>query len=234
MVVVEKKFPIKGFKEGLLIKVGEGNWKDVQANLLDQIDERSDFFKGAKIALDLGERIMRAAEMGVLRDKMSDRGVNLFAVISNSNVTDSVAESLGLSTHQTAMKENDSAVRNALADGEAAVLVRKTLRSGVSIKYPGHVLIEGDVNPGAEILAGGSIFVWGKLRGKAHAGIEGSEKAVICALEIDSPQLRIANYSKEFHKNKALFKKSRIFSQKIFLEAGEMKIFNWNSDNPLK
>lgn len=63
-MVVEKKFPIKGLKEGLLIKVGEGNWKDVQTNLLDQIDERIDFFKGAKIALDLGERIMRAAEMG--------------------------------------------------------------------------------------------------------------------------------------------------------------------------
>ena len=100
-------------------------------------------------------------------------------------------------------------------------------------KISRHVLIDGDVNP-VQKPAGGSIFVWGKLRGKAHAGIDGSEKAVICALEVDSPQLRIANFSKEFQKNTAIFKKGKIVSQKIFLESGEMKILNWNSDNPLK
>ena len=233
-MAVEKKFPIKGFKEGLLIKVGEGGWKDVQTSLLGQIDERIDFFKGAKIALDLGERIMRAAEMGALRDKLSDRGVHLFAVISKSSVTDSVAESLGLSTHQTVLKEKDGSVRNALADGEEAVLIRKTLRSGVSIKYPGNVLIDGDVNPGAEILAGGSIYVWGKLRGLAHAGIDGSEEAVICALEINSQILRIANISKEFLKLKIKLKKTNKIAQKVILVDGEIKILDWNSDNPLK
>jgi septum site-determining protein MinC len=234
MTLVEKKFPIKGFKEGLLIKVGEGNWKDVQANLMKQIDERIDFFKGAKVALDLEERIMRAAEMGALRDKLSDRGVILFAVISKSSLTDSVAESLGLSTHQTVLKERDSTVRNAIAEGEAAVLIRKTLRSGVSIKHPGHVIIEGDVNSGAEVLAGGSIYIWGKLRGMAHAGIEGSEQAVICAMEINSQQLRIANYSREVSKLKLSLNKNKLYPQKACLSDGEIKITNWNSDNPLK
>lgn len=230
METIEKKFPIKGFKEGLLIKVGQGSWKDVQTSLLKQIDDRIDFFKGAKIALDLDERIMRAAEMGALRDKLSDRGVNLFAVISKSSVTDSVAESLGLSTHQTVLKAKDSTMRNALADGESAILIHKTLRSGVSVKYPGHVIIEGDVNPGAEILAGGSIFVWGKLRGMAHAGINGSGEAVIYALEIDSQILRIANTSKEISKIKIALNKNRKLPQKAILVDGEIKIFNWNSE----
>ncbi|MBM3137875.1 MAG: hypothetical protein FJZ98_06775, partial [Chloroflexi bacterium] len=78
------RFPIKGFKEGLLIKLGEGGWNVVQADLLEQIDERMDFFNGAKIAIDVDERIVRAAEMGAMRDKLSERGVNLFAVISKS------------------------------------------------------------------------------------------------------------------------------------------------------
>ena len=228
------RFPIKGFKEGLLIKLGEGGWKDVQADLLEQIEERMDFFRGAKIAIDVDERVVRAAEMGAMRDMLSERGVNLFAVISKSSATDSVAESLGLSTHKTIFREKDSTVRNILADGENAVLIRKTLRSGASIKYPGHVLVEGDVNPGAEILAGGSVYIWGKLRGSAHAGIDGSETEVICALELNPTQLRIANIHKEFSKLKIKIQKKKTQAQKAAVFSGEIKISDWDAKNPLK
>ncbi len=50
----------------------------------------------------------------------------------------------------------------------------------------------GDVNSGAEIVAGGSIIVWGRLRGVVHAGAQGDENAVVCALELAPTQLRIA------------------------------------------
>ena len=72
--MIEKKFPIKGFKEGLLITLGEGDWSTVAKTLLSQIDDRPDFFRGAKIAVDVGERVVHAAEMGLLRDKLSERG----------------------------------------------------------------------------------------------------------------------------------------------------------------
>jgi len=228
------RFPIKGFKEGLLIMLGEGGWKDVQADLIEQIEERMDFFRGAKIAIDVDERIVRAAEMGAMRDMLSERGINLFAVISKSSVTDAVAETLGLSTHKTILLEKDSTVRNILADGENAVLIRKTLRSGASVKYPGHVLIEGDVNPGAEILAGGSVYIWGKLRGSAHAGIDGSEMEVICALELNPTQLRIANIYKEFSKLKIKIQKKKAQAQKAIITSGEIKISDWDAKNPLK
>jgi septum site-determining protein MinC len=232
--VAKTQFPIKGYKEGLLIKLGEGNWKDVQADLLEQIEERKDFFQGAKIAIDVDERVVRAVEMGAMRDVLSERGVNLFAVISKSSVTDSVAESLGLSTHKTILREKENAVRNILADGENAVLIRKTLRSGTSIKYPGHVLVEGDVNPGAEILAGGSIYIWGKLRGSAHAGIDGSEKEVICALELNPAQLRIASIAKEFSRVKIKMKKKKTQAQKAMINLGEIRILDWEAQDPLK
>lgn len=232
--MADNKFPIKGFKEGLLIKLGEGDWKDVQSSLMEQIDERMDFFEGAKIAVDVDERNVRAAEMGSLRDKLSERGVHLFAVISKSNVTDSVSQSLGLSTHKAVLKEKDDAVRNALADGENAVLIRKTLRSGNSIKYPGHVFIDGDVNPGAEILASGSIYVWGKLRGSVHAGFEGAENEVICALELNPTILRIANIVKEDLNIKNKLKKTKTHSQKAMILNGSIKIIDWDAVKPVK
>ena len=230
----EKNFPIKGFKEGLLITLGEGGWKDVQRALLEQIDKRTDFFRGAKIAIDVDERTVRAAEMGGLRDHLSERGVNLFAVISKSNVTEAVAESLGLSTRKSVLREQNDAVRNALMGGETAVLIRKTLRSGASVKYPGHVIVDGDVNPGAEILAGGSIFVWGKLRGSAHAGIDASEDEVVCALDLNPTNMRIATIVKKEPKLKINLKKLKKSPQKAYISDGEIKITDWEQDKPVK
>jgi septum site-determining protein MinC len=51
----------------------------------------------------------------------------------------------------------------------------------------------GDVNPGAEIIAGGNIVIWGRLRGTVHAGAQGDEDAIVCALDLSPTQLRIAD-----------------------------------------
>lgn len=228
--MAEKNFPIKGFKEGLLISIDEGSWKENQLVLLKQIDERPDFYKGAKIAIDVGERSLRAAEMGALRDQLCERNVHLFAVISKSSVTEAVAESLGLSTHKSVLKEQSDIIRNALMQGEKAILIRKTLRSGTSVKHPGHVIIFGDVNPGAEIQAGGSIFIWGKLRGSAHAGIDGSEEHIICALELNPSNLRIANIIKDAPKIKIRLKKSRNLPQLALIQEGQIRIVDWDKD----
>ena len=79
-------------------------------------------------------------------------------------------------------------------EGDQAILIQRTLRSGHSVKHPGHITILGDVNPGAEIIAGGNVIVWGRLRGTVHAGAEGNEEAIICALDLSPTQLRIADY----------------------------------------
>jgi septum site-determining protein MinC len=76
--------------------------------------------------------------------------------------------------------------------GEQAVLVQRTLRSGYSLVFPGHIVIIGDVNPGAQVTAGGNVIVWGRLRGVVHAGAEGDEEAIVCALDLMPTQLRIA------------------------------------------
>lgn len=82
---------------------------------------------------------------------------------------------------------------NELAD-ENTILIQRTLRSGQSVHYPGNVVILGDVNPGAEVIASGNIVVMGCLRGVAHAGATGSEQAVVTAFRLQPTQLRIANH----------------------------------------
>ena len=87
----------------------------------------------------------------------------------------------------------DAALRLA-QDRDQGVLVRRTLRSGQVVQHPGHVIVIGDVNPGAEIIAGGDVVVWGKLRGIVHAGAIGDDEAVVCALSLAPLQLRIGNH----------------------------------------
>lgn len=75
--------------------------------------------------------------------------------------------------------------------------IRGAVRSGTRIEYPKSLVIIGDLNAGAEVIAGGNIIVTGALRGLAHAGAKGNKKAIIAARTMESPQIRIANIVKE-------------------------------------
>ena len=77
---------------------------------------------------------------------------------------------------------------------------RGSLRSGQKIEVDGSIVILGDVNAGAEVLAGENIVVLGILRGMAHAGAKGNKEAIIAAASIESAQLRITNIIKEIEK----------------------------------
>lgn len=77
---------------------------------------------------------------------------------------------------------------------------RGSLRSGMKIEFEGSLVILGDVNAGAEVLAGENIVVLGILRGMAHAGAKGNKEAIIAAASIESAQLRIADIIKEIEK----------------------------------
>ncbi|MCL6478521.1 MAG: septum site-determining protein MinC [Peptococcaceae bacterium] len=77
---------------------------------------------------------------------------------------------------------------------ENTILIRRTLRSGQKFYYNGNVVIMGDVNPGAEVVATGNVIVMGQLRGLVHAGAEGDESAAVMAFRLLPTQLRIANH----------------------------------------
>ena len=76
-----------------------------------------------------------------------------------------------------------------------------SLRSGQRIEFEGSLAIIGDVNPGAEVIAGENIIILGNLRGLAHAGAKGNRDAIIEAVEIEATQIRIADIVKEIEKD---------------------------------
>jgi septum site-determining protein MinC len=185
---------IKGIKEGLMVTMGEGEWSDLETALMSHIDEKSSFFQGARMALDVGNHILRAAEMGALRDRLSNKGIGLWAVVSSSPLTEQTAQMLGMATRiSTPRPERAIRPMDTNLEGESAVFVQRTLRSGFKVSHHGHIIVLGDVNPGAEVVAGGSVVIWGRLKGVVHAGAEGNENAIVCALDMLPTQLRIAS-----------------------------------------
>lgn len=83
---------------------------------------------------------------------------------------------------------------NEFAELTETVMLCRHLRSGQKFFTRGNIVILGDINPGAEIIAGGNILVMGALRGMAHAGAMGDEECVIAAFRLNPTQLRIAKH----------------------------------------
>jgi len=189
-----KEIEIKGIKNGILIELKDGDWEEQENALLSHIDENLTFFKSARIVLDVGERALKSPDLSGLRNHLSDRNIRLKAVLSSSLVTERASQDLGLEIKlDESSPEPERSPINTMLDGEEAVFLHRTLRSGHKIEYHGHIVVLGDVNPGAELIAGGNIIVWGRLRGVAHAGAGGDSNAVVCSMDLSPTQLRISD-----------------------------------------
>ncbi len=191
-----ERIVIKGTSNGLIITIGAGAWQGLIDELESRLSEKASFFKGGRVALDVGPRQLTHLQLESVGQILTRHNVTLWAVESDSPGTCEAAAQLGLetgipdrpATGQPALGEMPSPV------GDSIVL-RRTLRSGQVIYHPGHIVVIGDVNPGAEIRAGGSVIVWGRLRGTVHAGTgEEGDEAVVCALHLSPTQLRIGKY----------------------------------------
>ena len=190
---------IKGVKDGLLISLSPTEkWQSVTDHLAARIDDRADFFAGANITVELGARPVPKYELSSLKALLERRGLSLSLVLSESDTTRASAFALDLKTDSNNRGASPEAQETLPVDpeetGTRGVLFRRTLRSGRTIHSDGHVIVFGDVNPGAKVIAAGDIVIWGKLRGTVHAGANGDESAIVCALDMNPSQLRIASY----------------------------------------
>jgi septum site-determining protein MinC len=184
---------IKGLRDGLLVSIADAPWEEQRAALLEQIDGQQAFFQGARLALDIGTQVLKVNEMVELRDSLSERNVSLWAVVSESPTTEKTAQLLGLATRISKPRPEEAHNYEVQDVGEGtALFLNKTLRSGARVEFAGHVVVLGDVNPGAEIIAEGNIVIWGRLRGAVHAGSKGDESSVVCALDFLPIRLQVA------------------------------------------
>lgn len=160
-------------------------WETSFPQLLVEIEEHLQqsraFFNGAQVFLEVGQRPVLQHDMEQLAVILERYDVTLQGVISAP-------------PSQTRRAPVVSSPIPILDPNSMLHVERRTVRSGEKIAAEGHVIVIGDVNPGAEVIAGSSIFVWGSLKGAAYAGVPDQAEAVIAALHLAPIQLRIAAY----------------------------------------
>jgi septum site-determining protein MinC len=183
---------IKGTSDGLVISLGDGPLDSVLNEMEERLASKASFFLGGRVALRIGARALSAEQLSAIGRTMEDLGVTLWAVESEHPATHVAAKELGLETELRNLRPH--APEQPAREDMAGVVIRRTLRSGQAVQHAGHVTLIGDVNPGAEVVAGGDIIVWGKLRGTAHAGAVGDDSAIVCALQLAPNQIRIGSF----------------------------------------
>jgi septum site-determining protein MinC len=202
---------IKGTREGLTISLGSDELPKLLTDLSQHLETQGAFFRGGRVAIDLGERTVSRDELGQLADLLEQYDMILRTVMSSDPATRQSAAELGLRLIESAPRPSTrpmpqpptvaerpgpatqpkSPARLPEMDGSRGILVKHVVRSGQIVRHSGHVVVVGDINPGASVIAGGDIVVWGRLAGMAHAGSMGDETAIVCALEMAPMQLRI-------------------------------------------
>lgn len=101
-------------------------------------------------------------------------------------------------TENSEIKELSDLLAKEISPNNLTKFHKGSLRNGQKIEFEGSVVVVGDVNPGAEIKAGGNIIVLGQLKGMAHAGCKGDTEAFVTAIFMAPVQLRIADIITRF------------------------------------
>ena len=160
-------------------------------------EETIDSAKALEIEISELENVVEAPDFE-MATQVSEEVENALDKIFGDNDFDAEEEKEVKEVEETHFEVEEEETEEILAmRGEAEKLptlyLKKTIRSGQSISSDGNLIIIGDVNPGAEVIAKGDITVWGILGGIAHAGSEGNSQARIRALKMNAIQLRIAD-----------------------------------------
>ena len=177
----------KGTKEGVTIYCLESaGFDEILVDLAERIRQRATFFAGAQVKLDIGSRQLSEDEREELTRVIEDNSkMKLVAFVTT-------AERPPVTSPPKRRGETEDLKLEGFKEGRS-LTIKRTLRSGQGIHFPGNVIVLGDVNPGAEIIAEGDIYVFGTLRGIAHAGVGGDRGASVVALRLAPTQLRIAD-----------------------------------------
>ncbi|NLI56840.1 hypothetical protein GX420_07665 [bacterium] len=167
----------KGTKDGIIALIDLSySFNTVIKAIEKKISEREDFFRGGTIKF--------LPTIGTLTDLEKSEIENLLQDKFNINSEFIMKEDF---------EKRKIGEEKRISEKEF-LIVRKILRSGQSIEFHGNVILIGDVNEGAEIKVGGSLFVFGVLRGSVMAGIDSGKDAIVVATNLKPERLQIGDF----------------------------------------
>lgn len=163
------------------------------------------YIKGTKngLVLRLDDQCAYAELVEELKLKVSDEGIDGQAEVllqlgnrlCSEEQTKELIASVHTSPHLRVSRVQSDVI--SVEESNRRILERQSetyvgiVRSGQVVKAEGDLVVVGDVNPNGKIVAGGNIFVLGRLKGSAHAGANGNKEAVIAASWLEATHIKI-------------------------------------------
>ena len=195
-------------KEETLVKIEDNATKEEIINELDEkMVELAKLYKDEKTPIRVTGKILSDDELQEVKSNITEH--------LNVTVSFDTPTSLGLHSIIRSYKEN--------IENSETLFHTGSLRSGQRLEFDGSIVIVGDVNAGAEVVAGDNIIVQGALRGLAHAGAKGNKGAIVTAGLLDAVQVRISNIVREIDKNEEL----SVHRAFICVKGNKIKIETW-------
>ena len=172
-------------KDEIVIKLGENATQEqIVEGLKKKLTELKKLYKDEKTPIKVTGKILKNKEIDEIQDLIRSK--------IDVEIEFDSPKGLGLSNIKRTFEKE-------IAISETK-FHRGSLRSGQRLETEGSLVILGDVNSGAEVIASDNIVVLGALRGLAHAGAKGNKQAIIAAGLFDAVQVRIANVVKEINR----------------------------------
>lgn len=172
-------------KDEILMRISEGaEYAEIIECLNKKIPALKKLYKTEKTPICITGKVLKNKEMEEIQKLIRD--------YIDVKITFDSPKVLGLHGIKKVFEQE--------IDSSETKFHRGGLRCGQKLEFEGSLVILGDVNSGAEVIAGENIIVLGTLRGLAHAGAKGNTKAIIASNLIDTMQIRIANKIKELEK----------------------------------
>lgn len=187
---------IKGKTDGVLeIDIqSQSSYAEIMNALEQKLSKNREFFSGAGAKVVFTGRPLSDAQKKDLR-----RMLNMDYDIINVAFSDEDSEPLESRNigvkHSIEQSEESGETINLVSKNyfnAKSIFISNTVRSGQRIECEGDIVVLGDVNDGAEVIAGGSVAVMGTLRGLVHAGAMGRSDVVVAANILMPKQLRIS------------------------------------------
>ena len=173
-------------KDSIVIKIDENAEQDeIMQELNQKLVELKKLYKEDDTPITVTGKVLKNKEIDQIQEEIN-KNINVKVFFDSPRI-------LGLHGIKKTFNKDIATSETKFHKG--------ALRSGQRIEFEGSLVILGDVNDGAEVIASENIVVLGALRGLAHAGAKGNNDAMIAASSIESQQIRISNVVKEIERD---------------------------------
>lgn len=170
---------VKGITGGVLITLPAVKWYQQRDMLITRIQTQERFFKGGRIALDVGGTEWTGEQLFNLLTDLSDEGMCLWAVLSSSPITRAAARRYGIAT-EIQLDDDKKTEKSAEPMAQAKCQwLNRSIEPGETLAVDSHLVLVGDVPAGASLSTTGSAAVWGEVHGKVMAGCNGDPGATL-------------------------------------------------------